>query len=280
MSLTEHMEHAAHAGHGHDHKSPSHGDNPLPKRIGITMAMLGALLALCSAMLGGARNELISTMVEQASVGVQAQSVSTKYRTLMAQLQQLHALMPADEKEFEATDKKIETIEAANQKTGALAPIQVMRLETDKILNTVTPSASDVLHFVKIVRHYQQEKELAVAWRESYNAAIVAHEHGAEHYEWALLCAEFGIVLCSVALLLTNRRAWQVAIALGALGLGLGGWSFNNHHHHVAEARIKITETKAAYTQFNKGGDQSKDDNELLSDIERIESRHTPVKAP
>jgi hypothetical protein len=86
--------------------------------------------------------------------------------------------------------------------------------------------------------------------------------------------------LCSVALLLTNRRAWQVAIALGVLGLGLGAWSFNDHHHHVAEARIKIAETKAAYTLFNKGGDQSKEDNELLSDIERIESRRAPAKAP
>jgi hypothetical protein len=63
MSLTEHREHAAHAGHGHDHKSQSHGDNPLPKRIGITMAMVGALLALCSAIVGGARNELISSIV-------------------------------------------------------------------------------------------------------------------------------------------------------------------------------------------------------------------------
>ena len=46
--IVEHIEHAAHGGHG--------GSGPA-RYIGITMALLGVMVAFCSAMVGAQRTE-------------------------------------------------------------------------------------------------------------------------------------------------------------------------------------------------------------------------------
>jgi Domain of unknown function (DUF4337) len=277
MSLHEHMEHAAHADHHahHAHPADDHAKS-FGRHIGITMAILGVLLALCSAMLGGARNKLISTMIEHTAVGTQYQAVSTKHRTLMAQLQQLHALLPENSGSFDQAEKQIESIEQASSGQPALPMIKVARLETAKILNTVTPTASDVLRFVKIVREYDAERKHAEHWNESFADAIVAHEHASEHYEWALLCAEFGIVISSIALLLLNRKAWYAAVALGAVALILVVWTTVSYHGVLGKAEAKIEEAKKEFQANSLSAKRAKDDADLLEDIERIESKTKP----
>jgi hypothetical protein len=273
MSLHEHMEHAAHAGGGHGHGHEAHDDqgNRLGRYIGITMATLGVLLALCSAMLGGARNKLISTMIEQTAVSNQAQAVSTKYRTMMAQLQQLHASLPTDAEGFAKAEKELDSIQNENGKNAVLPSIKVTRLESARILNTVTPSPSDVLRSVKVAREYRAERELANAWSESYAELNLAHEHSSEHYEWALLCSEIGIVICSIALLLQSRKTWYVALGLGALGLALAGWNTVSYHSHLGNAEQTVQTAKDKYKNFKHGSKQHDEDEELLVDIERIE---------
>ncbi|MEO8800799.1 MAG: hypothetical protein ABI551_23110, partial [Polyangiaceae bacterium] len=58
--LLEQMEHAGHAGHsGHGHGGGGGHDAGGPgKAIGITMALLGVMLAFCAAMVGSERTEL------------------------------------------------------------------------------------------------------------------------------------------------------------------------------------------------------------------------------
>ena len=59
---TDTLEQAEHIGHaGHD----GGGDPRLPTRIGITMAILGVLLALTSGQVGGERTDLVKALVEQ-----------------------------------------------------------------------------------------------------------------------------------------------------------------------------------------------------------------------
>src|ERR1051326_5294879 len=50
----EHSEHAAHAG--------AHGG----KHMGVTMAVLGVLIAFCAAMVGSQRQELMTTLLDQS----------------------------------------------------------------------------------------------------------------------------------------------------------------------------------------------------------------------
>jgi hypothetical protein len=273
MSFTEHMEHAAHSGHGHGDGHKDDGSAKVSKRIGITMAMLGVLLALCSAMLGGARSAMISTMVEQATVAGKAQAVSTKHRTLMAQLQQLHALMPTDEATEVAAERTIAQIQAANQ-TATNAPIiTVTRLEAARILNTVTPSSKDVMTFVSRVRDYDKERTLADAWYQSFGGAIHAHDHAAHHFEWALLCSEFGIVLCSIALLLSSRKLWYGAIALGSLGVTIAAVSVASYHSELTNAEATIVGAKTAFGALGGHEARKVEDERLLVEIEEIEKR-------
>jgi Na+-translocating ferredoxin:NAD+ oxidoreductase RnfG subunit len=268
--LAEHMEHAAHEAHGHGghDKKPSIG-----KYVGMTMAVLGVLLALCSAMVGGSRTELIATMVEQTGTSNQYQAVSMKYRTLMAQLQQLHALLPSDPHDMEVADNEITKIENGLGAKSATAPvIQTVKLETGKILNTVTPTGSDVLRFVSIVRDYDKEREVAKKWTESYEGAIHAHAEATEHFEWGQLCAEFGIVLASIGLLLNSKASWLGSIVMGVASLSIVVWAFTSSHAELGKAEKEIEEAKKEYLALNMEAKQTKGDEELLQDIERIEA--------
>lgn len=84
----ERAEHAAHAGHG-DHGS--NDGNPLPMRVGITMAMLGVLLAFAATRVGYERAELVQYLVDQQHAHAKYQAQDIKHRAAMLSLQQLHA---------------------------------------------------------------------------------------------------------------------------------------------------------------------------------------------
>jgi hypothetical protein len=272
MGLVEHMEHAAHAGSGHDHDAPT----GLGKRIGITMAMLGVLLALCSAMLGGARQSLTATMVEQNAVANRAQASSTKYRLLMAQLQQLHALLPTDPGNLKRAQADIAQLQTAMGKTAEASVVRALQLETDQILNTVTPNPADVLRFVSLAREYRAEREGADAWTESFVEAVHAHNHAAHRFEYALLAAEFGVVLCSIALLIGSRKAWLTAIVLGLFSLvaviaTTAAYVAEGHH-----ADDKIAAAHSAFDSVRNASGKAAADEELLKDIERTQ---TPAAA-
>src|ERR1700722_7299028 len=102
--LMEQMEYAGHGG----------GQGKL---IGLTMALLGVFLALCSALVGGSRTELIASMVEQTGASLKYQTVSTKYRMVEANLVQLHSLLP-DPKVFKESADEIKRLEAVEPKSA------------------------------------------------------------------------------------------------------------------------------------------------------------------
>src|SRR6266567_2799671 len=98
--LLEKMEEAA--GHGHGGHG-GHGGSG--KMIGITMAILGVMLAFCAAMVGSERTELIRATVEQSNKWGIYQAETTKYRVMEADYEMLHALTPnkAEIKMFDET---------------------------------------------------------------------------------------------------------------------------------------------------------------------------------
>lgn len=72
-------------GHGHE---PAHGKPPGPgKLIGLTMALIGVLIAFCAALVGSERNELTRTMIEQTQAHSDYSSASTKFRLVMLDLE-------------------------------------------------------------------------------------------------------------------------------------------------------------------------------------------------
>src|SRR5207253_502601 len=111
------------------------------KYVGMTMATLGVMLALCSAMLGGSRTEMIATMVEKASVDSRYQAVAGKYRLMMSELRGLHAFMQSDPEEAKKTDAEIkQLVGEAGESNGNLA--KLVNKETELVMGTTTPTPS------------------------------------------------------------------------------------------------------------------------------------------
>ena len=73
------------------------------------MAVLGVMLALCAALVGSQRTDLISTMVEQSNKWGVYQSESMKFRVMEADYEILHALTPskAEVAKFESALKDV-----------------------------------------------------------------------------------------------------------------------------------------------------------------------------
>jgi hypothetical protein len=85
----ERAEHTGHAGGGHGHGA--NDGNPLPMRVGITMAILGVLLAFAAARVGYERTELVQYLVEQQHAHAKYQAQDIKHRSAVLSLRQLHA---------------------------------------------------------------------------------------------------------------------------------------------------------------------------------------------
>ncbi len=74
----EHMNHAAHAG---EHAHGGLDGNRLSTYTGMTMAVLGVLLAFASAKVGGERTELVKSMVEQQDAHMRYITQDIKHRS-------------------------------------------------------------------------------------------------------------------------------------------------------------------------------------------------------
>src|ERR1700745_2429084 len=72
--LIEQTHEASEKSEGHGHGG-GHGKN-MSKFIGMTMAVMGVLLALCSALVGSARTSLVTTMVKQTNSSLEYESLS------------------------------------------------------------------------------------------------------------------------------------------------------------------------------------------------------------
>jgi hypothetical protein len=254
-----------HAGHG--------GGGKLPQFIGITVAVLGVLMALCSAQVGAARTELIATMVEENGAKGQYLTDWNKYRTLQAQLQQLHALMPDPEVQGKK-NAEFKTLVSAVKNPETLQGIKANELQTDKILNTVTPTEGDVLRFLTLLDRIREEADGSKEWSESYHDAVQVHAHTAERFEIATLAAEIGIVIASVGLLLSRQfrfalTLWLIAVTLGAVSLSVAAATKVNNSLVLHAAEEKIHKCEHHYRSMNKDEEDVVEDKKLEEDIRR-----------
>src|SRR5947207_12464218 len=88
----EHAEHAAHGGHEHVHEHGTEGAGANHHKLfGVTMALIGVLIAFCSAMVGSERNELTRAMIKQTQAHADFTAASTKYRLIMIEIEKQRA---------------------------------------------------------------------------------------------------------------------------------------------------------------------------------------------
>jgi hypothetical protein len=263
--VSEHIEHAAH--------EPGHQGNQ-SRYIGLTIAVVGVLMALCAAKVGAARTELIATMVNETGAKSEYQAVSTKYRTLQAVLQHLHAAMP-DLKVVENANKEINAVGTEVKNPDTAQAIKVTRLEIKKVLSAVIPTGEDVLRFTELVEHHAKVSEAAKEWAESYKDAIQMHQDSAEYFEMGQVAAEVAVVMASVGLLLLNRMvfargAWVTAILLGALSFTLLARTYIVAHLKLHSAEEKILHTQSQFKEMSREEDDCKADQKLIRDVKEV----------
>ncbi|MGH7295543.1 MAG: DUF4337 family protein [Polyangiaceae bacterium] len=229
--MLEHMEHAKHG----DHKGPG-------RAIGITMALLGVMLAFCAAMVGSERTDLIKTMVEQSNRWGIYQSETTKLRTIEADLEMLRALTPS-KAEAAKLGGILRAKRAASGKADSEDTAEIKDLIAESLsamTDVLAPDPEDLTHFTALQRAYKQDMADAKENAEAYEGAIKAHESAAEWYERAQLASEIGIVIASVALLLSSRATWMLSLGCGAAGFVIICATAFTEHRALDEAERKI----------------------------------------
>lgn len=213
--MSEALEYAEHAAHSHDSgKAPA-------KLIGLTMALIGVMIAFCAAMVGGERNELTRTMIEQTQANSDASSASIKFRIIMLDLEQLRGSTAA---------------------AGIGSPSPMLR------------------RFVRLYTDYAQERKLSKNWADTYDPLVQAHFESADGYEHAQLIAEIGIVLASLGVLLSSRPPWLLSLVLAALCVFQLGRTYIRTRNDVKEGLVQVHQSEEAYKELRKAHSASNDD--------------------
>jgi hypothetical protein len=273
---TELLENMEKAGHGGGHGD--HGGKPGPqKAIGVTMALLGVMLALCAAMVGSARTELIKTTVEQSNKWGIYQGESTKFRVIEADVEMLHALTPskAELKKFEDKLGEVKSRSGKGDDEDTAEIKEAIHVSTVELADVLTPDKEDEDRLADLGAKYKRDMAEAKEDAEAYDVAIEAYQEAAEGFEHAQLCAEIGIVIASIALLMASRRVWAVSVAIGVVGASFVVLSYVSEHNKLAIADKKIEDAQKNAVAMEKDDD---DDDAGPAKDEKKDEKSAPEK--
>jgi len=271
--LLEKMEHAGHGGGHSDHKGPG-------KQIGITMALLGVMLAFCAAMVGSARTELIRATVEQSNRWGVYQAESTKYRVMSADYELLHALTP-NQAELKKFEERLATVKRAGGKgddedTTELK--EAIHVATVELADVLTPDKEDEDRLSALASKYRHDMAEAKEDAEAYDAVIEAHHLEAEWYERAQLCAEIGIVIASIALLLASRGVWAISVLIGLSGATIVGYTFAHTRGELTAAEHKIEEAAKRTAEISKDDEDTGGETKAPEEKKGAQEKKAPEK--
>lgn len=214
MSVNQALEHSGHIAHAaHNHNG---AEDRLGTYIGVTMAILGVLLALCSALVGSERTDLVHKLVEQQHAHAKYQAQDIKHRVAFLALSQMHATA------FGSAD-------AAAKMNKA-----------------------DVAYMATAVKRYFEEAALAKKFTESFNPIITVHLEAQKHYEHALLLAEIGIVIASISLLVHSRVPWLISLLFGIGALIMVSSTWLHVAQEVKASKDVVIVTQKAYEDARK----------------------------
>jgi hypothetical protein len=214
------------------------------KPIGVSMALLGVALALCSAMVGRHSTQLIRTMVEQSNRIGFYHTETMKFRVAQGNYEVLKSITPKPDEiaKIDATLRKKRNVGGAKDSEDAAETKDLIASAVEDMADLVTPDPEETVKFRNLARRFERDMKDAREDAEAYGLKIEAHREGAEGWGQAQLLAEIGIVIASVALLLANKKLWALAVVVGACCLGLGGVTYVHTRHKlaVADERIRV----------------------------------------
>ena len=262
MSETpKHQEKAEEHAAAHEATAPAHEEPHKPgpgKQIGISMALLGVMLALCAALVGSHRTDLIKTTIEQSNKWGLYQAEAMKVRVIEGDVELLNALSPNMEEE-KALDKTLREKRASGGKVDDEDTAEIKDLVATSVgdlAELLTPDPEDKAALLKLGKKYEVDMKEAKEDAEAYDKRIEAHYEAAEWYERSQLLAEIGIVVASVALLMASKRIWYIAVTAGVLGAGIIGVTFVRTHSALAEADKKLQAAKEHEEKIDEDDDE------------------------
>jgi Domain of unknown function (DUF4337) len=229
MSAHATLEHAEHAAHGGGHEQGHEGGSS-NKIFGITMALIGVLIALCSAMVGSERNELTKTMIKQTQSHADYTAASTKFRLIMLELEKQRA-----------------RISAQRDPAGGFSPVE---------------------RFIELSQDYSQERNLSKRWADSYEPVVEAHFEAAERFEHAQVVAEIGIVMASLAVLLASRPPWFMSVLLSGICVVMLSRTYFHTSHIVDAEMVKVGQAEKAYEDLRKAHGGADEDQKTIERLD------------
>ncbi len=231
------------------------------KPIGVTMALLGVMLAFCAAMVGASRTELIRNTVEQSNQYSELQAETMKYRVLQADYQLLHAVTP-NRAEMEKFGKKLSDVRSRSGKADDEDTAEIKEaidVSTRELMDLLTPDKDDEERILKKMHVYAHDMKEAKEDAEAYDLILDAYGDAASGFEKAQLCTEVGLVIASMALLLGNRALWIVSLVIGLTGGGIAGKTQKEKSDRIGAAEQKI-KAAAAHTAALANEEEEDDD--------------------
>jgi hypothetical protein len=199
------------------------------RHIGLTMALIGILIALCAAMVRSHRNSLARAMTEQTKAHSDYSGTSAKFQIVMVGLEKLRASASAD--------------------SAGAAQLPLLK------------------RFLRLYLDYSKERDFAKTWVDSYQPVVDTHFNAADSYQNAQLVAEIAIVITSIALLLSNRPAWLISILLAVICIGMLTSTWLNTRPAVAHTLANIRKSEYAYQQLRRAHLAANQDERTVEEV-------------
>jgi hypothetical protein len=196
-------------------------------------------------------------MVEQSNKLSIYQAESMKARVMEADVEMLHAITPtkAEVDKFEAKLMSIKRVSGKSDDEDTSELKEAIAVSAKELADVLTPDPEDEAHLANLAKRYAHDTKEAKEDAECYDEKIAAHFDAAEWYERAQLAAEIGIVIASVALLLSSRAIWIISLVFAIGGAGVIVRTFVHTHGmlEAAEKKIEEAQKKEAYIEDDDG---------------------------
>jgi hypothetical protein len=193
----EHLEHAEHAQHAaHD---------PFDKRIALTIAIIAAVLAAVTLLSHRAHNETLQLQIE---AGILQGQATDKWNEFQANNNRRH--------EYDALSKMLDFLTKEPAKVEQASSTVI---DWKKKVEDYKPqkSAGDDAKKGKLDRLEAEAREFERQVREKRHESHFAHDKGSR-FDLGELAVEFGLVLCSIAILTKRLAFWYGGMAAAAAG--------------------------------------------------------------
>jgi hypothetical protein len=167
-----------------------------------------------------------------------------------------------------------EQTQANSDYTGASTKFRIVMVELEKLRHesslgsTEAGPPQELKRFLRLSLDYSRERDFAKTWADTYQPAVEAHFDAAEGYDNAQLFAEIGIVVASLAILLSNRPAWLLSILLAVISIGVLTSTFLKTRRTVSGAVGNIRQAENAYQQLRKAHLAANGDQRILEELD------------